>query len=74
MATLDIRKSINITKITFAEKRELWFDATDVTKHSNGGIIINCDERSSQSLLVKDRETVDNLIAALEKTKELGWV
>lgn len=69
---LDIRTQVPVTQITFATKRELWLDATNLTKHSQGGIIIQCEDRDA--LLVKDRESVDNLIKALEKAKELNWV
>ena len=72
---IDIRYAEEITEITIADKEPLWLTLTSIGKRgsNHGGVSFNCLGHSS-SFCLKDRESVDYLIRALEKAKELNWV
>lgn len=74
MATLDIRKNAEIDKILIAEKRSLHLTITSITKASGGGINFNCPSDPCNAYNLASRDEIDNLIRALEKAKEFGWV
>ena len=77
MVSLDIRKeSVSVDEIVFANKRELWLDATHIKPNIStvGTGVIVCIKGRSDIVLLPTRESVDNLIKSLEKAKEFGWV
>ncbi len=79
MTTFDIRKegSEEITKIVFADEAERDYDETArvfrLVKDSDGPFILVEDENGTY-VVVDTKERTLNLIKALNKAIELGWV
>ena len=76
MTTLDIRVNQQepISEIVFAEKQPLWMTMTTIRPMRGNGIAFKTPADANNAYCLHDRKDVDNLIAALEKAKELGWV
>lgn len=75
MSTFDVRKpaSLEINKLLFSDGGSRFIVGTTIGRNSTDSIFISA-EQGNDSIVLESVEQVQNLIKALNKAVELGWV
>jgi len=74
MSTIDVRGDLtNVSEIRFADKDAFDY-CPDVIRGGERRQTLLVETDSDRELVIKDKEHAENLIKALNKAIELGWL
>ena len=75
MATIDVRKDTgSITEIVFADENNYWTVATSLVREGGTVVGVQSDCKRNISYKIMNKEHALNMIKALNKAIELGWL